>query len=110
VLSYARNEGLFAGVAIDGSVIAVDDDWNESAYGVSGILASQILEGRAGNPPAAAREFTAALTRATSGASAAPAAKTTTAPAAPATPATPPAEGAKTYPMEDPAPGAPPPQ
>jgi len=110
VLSYARNEGLFAGVAIDGSVIAVDDDWNESAYGVSGIMASQILEGRAGNPPAAAREFTAALTRATSGAPAAPAAKPTAAPAAPATPVTPPAEGAKTYPMEDPAPGAPPPQ
>jgi lipid-binding SYLF domain-containing protein len=113
VLAYARNEGLFAGVAIDGSVIAVDDGSNASAYGVSGILASQILEGKAGNPPQAARDFTAALARATSGAAAAPTAKPAPAAAAPAAtpqPAAPPAEGAKTFPMEDPAPGAPPPQ
>jgi len=31
-------------------------------------------------------------------------------PAQPAAPEPPPAEGAKTFPMEDPAPGAPPPQ
>lgn len=111
VLSYSRNSGLFVGVALDGTVIAIDRGANESAYGISGVLASQILEGRVTNVPPAAQEFTAALTRATN----APASKT--APAAPAvgpapavTPVPAPAnEPAKTYPMEDPSPGAPPP-
>ncbi len=111
VLSYSRASGLFAGVALDGTVIAIDKAANESAYGISGVLASQILEGKVTSVPPAAQEFTAALTRATK----APASKT--APAAPAvspTPAVTPApapanEPAKTYPMEDPNPGAPPP-
>jgi len=112
VLSYARSEGLFAGVALDGTIIAVDDKSNATAYGVPGILGSQILDGSAGSPPPAARAFSASLAGATSGATSAPAA--TAAPAAPATPTaeTPPPtdEGAKTFPMEDPEPGAPPPQ
>jgi len=117
VLGYARNAGLFAGVALDGSVIAIDDDSNASAYGVSGILPSQILEGRVANPPLAAREFTAALARATK-ASSAPATKQPAAAKSPGddakpapAPAPPPAtDAAKTFPMEDQAPGAPPPQ
>jgi hypothetical protein len=117
VLSYSRNEGLFAGVALDGSVISVDDSSNETAYGVSGILPSQILEGRVASAPAAAQAFTAALTQATSKAATPAAAPATqpaaAAPAAPASapaPATPPEAGATTYPMEDPNPGAPPPK
>jgi lipid-binding SYLF domain-containing protein len=117
VLGYARNAGLFAGVALDGSVISIDDNSNASAYGVSGILPSQILEGRVANPPPAAREFTAVLTRATKGSSAAaakqPADAKSPSDASPPEPApTPPAnaDAAKTFPMEDPAPGAPPPQ
>jgi lipid-binding SYLF domain-containing protein len=118
VLSYSRNEGLFAGVALDGSVISIDDSSNATAYGVSGILPSQILEGKAGTAPAAAKEFTAALTAATSK-SAATAPKVAEPAATPAAtaPATAPASGepaaaepAKTYPMEDPNPGAPPPK
>ena len=109
VLAYARNEGIFAGVAIDGSVIAIDDKANASAYGVSGILASQILAGEVPAPPAA-RAFTDTLTRATSGATAAPAKSAPAAPEQPAAPQPPATEGAKTFPMEDPAPGAPPPQ
>ena len=116
VLSYSRNEGLFAGVALDGTVISVDDSSNAIAYGVSGILPSQILEGKVASAPPAARDFTEALARATNAAS------TTAAPGVPATapvpaespPATPPAApadpGATTYPMEDPSPGAPPPK
>jgi len=111
VLSYARNSGFFAGVALDGSVISVDDGSNADAYGVPGILASQILEGKAGTPTQAARDFSAALQRATDGAAAASGA--TVAPAASPAPATPPAPeqaGAQSFPMEDPAPGAPPPE
>jgi len=110
VLAYARNEGIFAGVSVDGSIIAIDDKANASAYGVAGILASQILDGTAGTPPPAARAFTDSLARATSGAAAAPANTAPPAPAQPATPQAPESEGAKTFPMEDPAPGAPPPE
>jgi lipid-binding SYLF domain-containing protein len=116
VLSYSRNAGLFAGVALDGTVIAVDRRANESAYGISGVLASQILQGEVGNVPAAAQQFTAALTRATSrGSSPAPGGTPAATPATPGTaPKTEPApapsdEPARTYPMEDPDPGAPPP-
>jgi hypothetical protein len=76
------------------------------AYGVQGILASQILEGKAGTPTQAARDFTGALERATGQAQSA--SGTTAAPATTPTPSE--AEGAQTFPMEDPAPGAPPPQ
>jgi lipid-binding SYLF domain-containing protein len=116
VLAYARNEGLFAGVALDGSVISIDDAANEASYGVPGILASQILEGTAGKPSPAAVAFREGLARATSGAAAtpekpvAPAAPAAAAPQPAAKPAAPPADGAQTFPLEDPAPGTPPPQ
>jgi lipid-binding SYLF domain-containing protein len=110
VLSYSRNEGMFAGVALDGTVISIDNGANASAYGVSGILPSQILDGPVSMAPPAAQAFTASLNKATS-AAAAPAA---TAPAQPdpqaAQPgAAEPTDAATTYPMEDPEPGAPPP-
>jgi lipid-binding SYLF domain-containing protein len=122
VLSYARSEGLFFGVALDGSVISVDDKSNAAAYGMPDVYPSQILEGKITSPPQAAVEFKAALTRATEAADAVGAAQAAV-PAATATPATPatkpaapaapaaPKDGdeAKTYPMEDPQPGAPPP-
>jgi lipid-binding SYLF domain-containing protein len=108
VLSYASSQGLFAGVSLDASVISVDDQANATAYGVPDILASQILEGKAGTPSEASREFSAALVRATSAVEAGK-------PATPPTPDVPIAPGpkdgeAKSYPMEDPAPGAPPPE
>lgn len=115
VLSYSRNEGIFAGVALDGTVISIDDGANASAYGVSGVLPSQILDGRVAAPPPAAVAFTASLNKMTGGGT------VTSAPPA-ATDAAPPPEGepmpgpegepgpATTYPMEDPSPGAPPPE
>jgi lipid-binding SYLF domain-containing protein len=113
VLSYSRSEGVFAGIAFEGTVLSVDNDANAAAYGVPGILPSQILEGKAGTPPPAALAFTAALTRATNQAAAAAQAATpapATAPAAAPAPAEPKAGSpAQTYPMEDPQPGAPPP-
>lgn len=114
VLSYSRSEGLFAGVALDGSVIAIDDGANELAYGVSGILPSQILEGRVASAPPAAVDFKAALARATSAAGAtaagAPAAAPAAEPKAEAPADADQAAPATTYPMEDPNPGAPPPK
>ncbi len=113
VLSYSRSEGVFAGVSLEGTVLAVDDGANETAYGVTGILASQILAGQVGTPPAAALAFRAALEHATSGAASAeaPATTDTTAPAAAPSAPDDHASSApvQTYPMEDPEPGAPPP-
>jgi lipid-binding SYLF domain-containing protein len=108
VLTYARNEGLFLGVALDGSVIAIDDKANAASYAVPGILASQILEGTAGQPTDAAIAFSAALAKATSNAATATAGTTTT-PASAPKPPEPQGDEAKTFPLEDPAPGAPPP-
>jgi lipid-binding SYLF domain-containing protein len=111
VLSYSRNEGIFAGVALDGTVISVDNASNVSAYGVSDILPSQILGGSPSMAPAAAQAFTAALNKATGGAAAAPPAATPVENAPPPVdPVEPgPTDAATTYPMEDPEPGAPPP-
>ena len=111
VLSYSRNEGIFAGVALDGTVISVDNASNASAYGVSDILPSQILGGSPSMAPPAAQAFTASLNKATSGAAAPPpAAPPADGAPPPAQPdATAPTDGATTYPMEDPEPGAPPP-
>jgi lipid-binding SYLF domain-containing protein len=112
VLSYSRSEGMFAGVALDGSVLSIDDKANASAYGMVDIRASQILEGQVAAAPEAALQFKAALERATQAAAAGSAAPSPGVPAAepqpPPQPAPPP-EGAETFPMEDPAPGAPPP-
>lgn len=113
VLSYSRSEGMFAGVALDGSVLSIDDRANESAYGMEGIRASQILEGQA-VAPATAMEFKAALERATV-ATAGSAAPTPSVPAGqpaapPASPPQAPEAGATTFPMEDPQPGTPPPE
>ena len=119
VLSYSRSEGVFAGVALDGSVLAIDDRANETAYGVTGILPSQIMDGKVGTAPPAALEFTAALTKATGAPASVPSVGAGPAPASPPpaanTPAPtgegpPPSDGTTTFPMEDPDPGAPPPQ
>lgn len=110
VLSYSRSSGLFAGVALDGTWIVVDRAANETAYGIADVLASQILQGKVASVPDNAAAFTAALARATS-ASGTTAQPAQPAPPAPTVPAPAPAssEPAKTYPMEDPNPGAPPP-
>ncbi|HEX7116305.1 MAG TPA: lipid-binding SYLF domain-containing protein [Steroidobacter sp.] len=113
VYSYSRAKGLFAGVALDGSAITIDHRSNEAYYGRPGVLASEIIREDAPAPGAAAREFIAAIERSvgtTATASAAPrASQSTTAPSASASqPAE--AEGFKTYPLEDPNPGAEPPE
>jgi lipid-binding SYLF domain-containing protein len=112
VLSYSRSEGMFAGVALDGSVLSIDDKANASAYGTADIRASQILEGNVATAPEAALQFKAALARATEAApgSAAPSPGVPAAPPATAPQSAPAPEGAETFPMEDPAPGAPPPE
>ena len=49
IWSWSRARGLFAGVALDGAVLQIDDQANIAAYG-SGATPRAIFEGRAGAP------------------------------------------------------------
>ncbi len=60
IYSYSRSRGLFAGVALDGSVIRIDHRANESIYG-RGITPRRVFAGGVGNVPAAVVDFRDAL-------------------------------------------------
>lgn len=51
IYAYSRSRGLFAGVALEGAVIAVDDDADAAFYGRS-VNADDILAGGVKSPPA----------------------------------------------------------
>ncbi|MEO8018406.1 MAG: lipid-binding SYLF domain-containing protein [Pseudomonadota bacterium] len=114
VYSYSRNRGLFAGVSIDGTVIAIDTKSNSKLYGKRA-PATDIIAGRVTTDADSARRFERAILNSTSAAqpvagsrSAATSAPDTA--AAPAAAAETPPSGATTFPMEDAAPGAEPPR
>lgn len=50
IWSWSRARGLFAGVALDGAVLQIDNDANQLVYGAN-TTPRMILEGRAGQPP-----------------------------------------------------------
>jgi len=52
IWSWSRARGLFAGVALDGAVLSIDDAANLDAYG-QGITPRMILEGRLATAPSA---------------------------------------------------------
>jgi lipid-binding SYLF domain-containing protein len=56
ILSYSRARGLFAGVALDGTHLGIDNKSNQRVYG-DGNTARAIFEGRAGNGSAATIAF-----------------------------------------------------
>ncbi len=80
IWSWSRARGLFAGVALDGAVLSIDNGANRSAYG-EGTTPRAIFEGRAPNAPSAAitnfrdalEEASAAARQARGGKSPAPA-------------------------------------
>ncbi len=45
VFSYSRNRGLFAGVALDGTALTMDNKANANFYAKRGVLASDIMAG-----------------------------------------------------------------
>ena len=84
IWSWSRARGLFAGVALDGAVLSIDNGANRTAYG-SGVTPRMIFEGRAPQAPSSAIvAFRDALEEAT--AAARYARRGATAPAAPAAP------------------------
>jgi lipid-binding SYLF domain-containing protein len=115
VYSYSRSRGVFAGLAIDGSVISIDDDENDSFYRKKDVRAADIISGATTTTDDAARRFLTAIatsTRGTQSASAAPPPSVSTAapqpvpqqPGAPPQPS-PLSSGAQSFPAEDNHPG-----
>jgi len=56
IYSYSRARGLFAGVALDGSALTIDNDANLSVYG-DGVTARRIFDGGVSNVPNAVVDF-----------------------------------------------------
>ena len=56
IYSYSRARGLFAGAALDGSVISIDNDANQAVYG-DGMTPRRIFAGGVGNVPNAVVDF-----------------------------------------------------
>jgi lipid-binding SYLF domain-containing protein len=115
VYSYSRAQGLFAGVALDGSAMTIDHKSNESFYGRPGVLASDIIRTDAPAAPAPSGDFIAALQRSATGTAASTAApRTTTAEAPPASSSSTSQQAqpkpAETFPIEDQHPGEEPPE
>jgi lipid-binding SYLF domain-containing protein len=115
VYSYSRTRGVFAGLALDGSALTIDDDANELFYRKPDILASDIISGKVKSNDDSARRF---MTAVNSGTGTVSNATTTTAQAPISAPtngvqsdAPAPMQhssaptGATSFPMEDPNPG-----
>ena len=105
VLSYSRNRGLFAGVALGGSGVTMDRKANVAFYSSPSMTPEKIFASPAGVAPEVANDFVRILTAQTSRLPAQQDA-VTPAPEPPATPEaaddTAPASGVKTYGMPDP--------
>jgi Las17-binding protein actin regulator len=110
VFSYSRNRGLFAGVSLEGTAIAIDYQANARFYGRKGILASEVMSGAVTKDSDNVRRFLAVVAASAGESGAQPAASPAPAPGAPApgaAAAPPPAPGAvRTFPMDDPKAGA----
>ena len=89
IWSWSRARGLFAGVALDGAVLSIDNGANSSAYG-AGVTPRMVFEGRATQPASAALVgFRDALEEASAGARQARARKEANAAAASGAPTNP---------------------
>ncbi len=99
VYSYAKSQGLFLGISLEGNAILISKKANKNFY-EGDSSATAILASKAA-PPAPAPDLVAEVTKLTTTASAAVASDDPATQAQPAAPAT----EAKTYPLPDPEPG-----
>jgi lipid-binding SYLF domain-containing protein len=106
VYSYSRARGLFAGVALDGTALTINARGNRAFYRKRGVTASDIINGVVTTDAEGARRFLAAVNSSTNGSQTAAAPAGSTSGTETGTPAAPPTSGeARTFPMEDQAPG-----
>lgn len=117
VYSYSRTRGVFAGIALDGTVLSIDEDANEAFYRKRGVTATDIMSGKVKTEDSSAQRFMSAVNAGTPDPRAGPAASAAasgaagSAPAAPAAPRPAPAPaGAQSFPLSDPQPGREPPK
>ncbi len=109
IYSYSRSRGLFAGVALDGTVVAFDRSGNRAFYNDEDVTTSMITRNKVSTHSESARRFVAAVSTGAN-ASAASAPEPAPAAAAPPPPAATPTGPANsgdvhTFPMEDSHPG-----
>jgi len=108
IYSYSRSRGLFAGVALDGTVIAFDRSANREFYDNDDVTTAMITGNKVTTHSESARRFLAAVAASANGDSA-PAPAAAGAPAPPpnaVAPSGPAASGdVHTFPMEDSHPG-----
>jgi lipid-binding SYLF domain-containing protein len=112
IYSYSRSRGLFAGVALDGTVIAFDRSGNHSFYNDDDVTTGMITRNKVTTHSESARRFVAAVTAGVNGAASTAPAPPPAAAAPPpaAVPSGPAASGptsgdVHTFPMEDSHPG-----
>jgi lipid-binding SYLF domain-containing protein len=109
VYSYSRSRGVFAGLALDGTVLRIDDDANEAFYRKPGVSASDIMSGDVSSSDDAAKRFNAAVSSSTRGqqsASTAPVAREAQAAPSPAPASQHSSSAAQAFPLEDQHPGS----
>jgi lipid-binding SYLF domain-containing protein len=112
IYSYSRSRGLFAGVALDGTVIAFDRHANDAFYRSNEGTTTEITTSKVTTQAETARRFLASVAASANGTAAEPGAPASSpGPSAPPAavapgPSAPANSGAvKTYPMEDAQPG-----
>ena len=62
-VSFARSKGVYGGLTLDGTVISVNNDWNDKYYGKKVLPPDIIVRGNVSNP--SAKPLMAILSRAT---------------------------------------------
>src|SRR5579862_4007244 len=110
VYSYSRSRGVFAGLALDGTVISIDDDANADFYGKPGVGAGDIIAGTVTSDDPSVQRFLAAVATST-GTSAPKRSASAAPPPGPVSPSNPNPQPApqpapvQSFPMTDPQPG-----
>lgn len=110
IYSYSRSRGLFAGVALDGTVLAFDPPANHAFYDNEEANSDMITSGRVRPHSDTARRFLAAVVQSANGSATQSNTASTPSSSAPGPASTPPpaptGSGAQTFPMQDPHPGS----
>jgi lipid-binding SYLF domain-containing protein len=108
VYSYSRSRGVFAGLALDGTALTIDDEADASFYHKPGVASGDIIAGEVATQDESARRFLTAVADSTAAQRAAApqrSASAAGATAAEAPPAAKPAGTTQSFPLADPHPG-----
>ena len=106
VYSYSRSRGVFAGLALDGTAITIDDKANAAFYRKPSVASGDIIAGAVTSEDESARRFLAAVAASTRMQHPAVQRSASAAgPAAPPRPAAPAASATRSFPLADQQPG-----